>query len=694
MIDQHSKSTNEYLDCIAGSASEKADIIAYVDQLRSGKILEIGPGAGTALAEIVRCVERSFPPNERPEIVVFDLIADIFDRVKETVGSTDVKIEYIVGDGSTNLPFEDSSVSAVNLSAVAHECFSYGGGYSGIHRLAKECGRIMQLNGILTYRDPDGIELHSMEEARLTTALARVFVAFFLPKFVDRTHSRLKNKVELGYEETLKINVNGNPTPLSDIINIEPASLEESEITIHAKTGLIHEIQRHLVTFTKDLGSLVGREDVTTLSDLLRDNVTFEITNPNAIQAIIDFLTANCINFKNNGSSFKLTVSAFNLVHSKIQAIAHDLNAELKISDDMQRVMNWGTSEGEENYFYGSSEEVVARFAHFSLIKDGSGEIGYSCLCPISVYHIRTVDRDLHTQFLKENVQRDTQNALSDKKRHIHFAKMPVEKAFPILLDYYRTTKHPALLETLQALMFILNEFSGVQADRSEFELAPGKEVQNCVDLCANVVGREDIDKGIVTIRSVFVAPHLGLIGGIASGKSTAGDIFKQHGYQVVSFSDFIKDELHSHGIMKPTRDDYFGMANQMRRDNSRDILARLAIQKVVMGGIDRFVLDGMRNSEEIDLLRKFVRDFVLIGVETDTEERIRRVQLRMRNIDHTERQRILGDIDREFFDPSPDGCRLSQVMSMADVYVNGNLTLEENRTFIENLKLPNPTNI
>lgn len=684
-----SKSGRNYLDTISSSADEKAELIAYVAQLEGGKILEIGPGAGTALAEIVRAVEASFAPERRPEIVVFDVLSDVFERVKETVGSTDVKLTYVVGDGAKDLPFEDGGINAVNLSAVAHECFSYGGGYSGIHRLAKECGRIMAPRGVLTYRDPDGIELHSMEEARLTQPLARKFLAYFLPKFLDRKHSRLKGKVDLGYEESLELELNGKPLPMSDLLNLDADFLQTGVITMKAKAGLIHEIQRHLVLFAKEIGGMK-----TESAEPFNGQEKFTVTDPETVSAVEAFLTEEGIQFSQEAGEFTLTLSALNVLYPQISQLAAEKGGEARISPELKRTLDWGAREGEENYFYGSCEEVVARFAHFSLVKDGQGEVGYSCLCPISTNHIRTIERGNHSDFLKGQIERSDEAALGDRKRHIHFAKLPLEQAFPVLLDYYRQTKHPALLETLQAFVFILKEFSGIQADFEGVAEQKGEGVEQCVDLCSSLVSREEVTHGVVAVRSVLSSPHLGLIGGIASGKTTIGNVLLDHGYKVISFSDFIRDEIDARGIKNPTRDDYFEMANEMRRTNSRDILARLAIEKVVKERIDRFVFDGMRNPDEIDFLRRFVRDFILIGVETATEERIRRVQVRLRGIDPTDRQKILGDIDREFFDPSPDGCRLSQVMSLADVFVNGNLSPDENKAFVEALKIPYPTNL
>lgn len=686
------KAADSYLDVISGASDEKAELVEYVERLERGRILEIGPGAGTALARIVRCVEETFSPEQRPEIIVFDVIADVFDRVREAIGETDVALTCVVGDGAKDLPFEDGSITAVNLSAVAHECFSYGGGFSGVHRLAKECGRVMAPGGILTYRDPDGIELHSMEEARLTQPLARRFAAYFLPKFLDRTQTHLTEKVDLGYGETLELQLNGQPLSIQELMNLRPEALEEGGLTLRAKAGLIHEIQRHLVLFAKDVGGMrVGKEEEGGISlDPLNRTEIFTINNPKAIAELSYFLEVEGVSFTEHSGVFQLTISALNLYHKKIREISAKYEENLTISPETTQILDWGSREGEEHYFYGSCEEVIARFAHFSLIKDGNGEMEYSCLCPISTNHIRTIERGSHSRFLKGQLDRTSREALSDRKRHIHFAKLPLEQAFPVLLNYYRETRHPALLETLQALMFIMREFTGTQADLEDLKVQPAQGVQGCVNLCSTLLSRGgEVGDGIVAVRTILSSPHLGLIGGIASGKTTIGTILNKHGYTVISFSDFVRTELNARGVARPTREDYFEMANAMRRNTSRDILARLAVKRVVEEGIDRFVLDGMRNPDEIDFLKRFIRDFILIGVETATEERIRRVQIRLRDIDPKDRSKILGDIGREFFDPSPDGCRLSQVMSLSDVFVNGNLTPEENRIFIESLKLP-----
>lgn len=43
------KAADSYLDVISGASDEKAELVEYVERLERGRILEIGPGAGTAL---------------------------------------------------------------------------------------------------------------------------------------------------------------------------------------------------------------------------------------------------------------------------------------------------------------------------------------------------------------------------------------------------------------------------------------------------------------------------------------------------------------------------------------------------------------------------------------------------------------------------------------------------------------------
>lgn len=674
------KSSSEYLDGISSNATEKADIVNYVSQLRNSSILEIGPGAGTALAEIVKRIEKEFKPEERPEIIVFDIISDILERVKEVIGQTEINLKYVLGD-KTNLPFKDESIGAINLSAVAHEIFSYGGGYSGINRLAKECCRVMKPNGILAYRDPDGLELHSLEEAEFSNAETRGFLAFFLPKFLDRKYSDIRTKVDLGYTDPLRIYLNGKQIGLFDLQNLRPEEIEKSKITIMGKSGLIHEIQRHFILFTKTFEKN-QKSDVSNMA-------IFSIDDKDAAGKIKEFLESTSVIFKFENNQFELSTSSLNILYQRIKRIGKLYRSEIKLSNNLKKILEWGKREGEENYFYGSCEEIVARFAHFSIIKDNSGEIGYSCLCPISKEDIMAVERDKHSEIIKENIKRTNSENMKDKKRHIHFSKMPIEKAFPILLEYYQENEHPALLETLRTLTFILRESSFIEQDIQDIFPKRIEAITRCADTCIIALNDAAIATNIFEVRSLISAPHLGIVGGMASGKTTVGKILEKEGYKVISLSEFIKDELKSKGILKPTREDYFKTANELRQNYSMDILARLATKKIIDEGIEKFVIDGMRNPEEIYFLREFIRDFILIGVETSTEERIRRVQTRLREIDSKDYYRIFGDISREFFDPSSDGCRLGQVMSLTYLYINGDLPVEEIENSIKTFKIP-----
>ena len=192
---------------------------------------------------------------------------------------------------------------------MAHELFSYGGGYSGIHKLAKECGRIIRKDGILTYRDPDGIELHSMEEVTFTTPFSRRFLAYFLPKFLDRKYTNLKDKVELGYKDSLMIEMNGSQISIEDLMTLSPETLERCKINLKAKAGLITEIQRHMILFAKSISSIdcSDQENKDKSEDAFKDKITFGVDNNAAVKAIEQFLRDNGIVFTLNKRNFEIT---------------------------------------------------------------------------------------------------------------------------------------------------------------------------------------------------------------------------------------------------------------------------------------------------------------------------------------------------------------------------------------------------
>ncbi|MBP9748527.1 MAG: methyltransferase domain-containing protein [Candidatus Pacebacteria bacterium] len=665
-MDQTVKAGQDYLLDIGDNGNEKADAATYAADIENGRILELGPGNGDALKVIVDSIERTLGERSITSmVVVFDLIHEVLSQVRNNVGEKKVKLAYLRGDGQKRLPFNDGSFDVVNCSAMCHEIFSYCGGHDAVDRIAKELARILKPYGTLTYRDPDGVELHKIEKAEFKTPFSRAFLAYFLPKFLDRKHTAI-NKVDLEYAETLEISFNGKLITCDALLNLSPQELKEGQISIKAKAGLIHEIQRHLILFGKKFKS-DGNDHQ------LNDEAEFEVRSDEVADKVEAFLVSNGIATSRKDKKLKLSIGALNLLNKKIRELA-DEDCELETSPETREVLNWGIREGEEHYFYGSVEDVIGNFALHSITKEGVGSTGFSCLCPISLEHIKRVERSKHQAFLDGNFTRSDNGNLKDGKRHIHFAKMPLEKAYLIILEYFKQTQHPKLLMALKTMLCIFSQF------RVE-------EMEEPVVANTTNVNRHS-GAEIIPVQNLIQTPHLGLIGAIASGKTTVGNVLAQEGYRIVSLSDFIRERLTLAGINNPKRSDYFDAANQMRSDGGQDVLARLAVSKIALEGTNKFVIDGVRTTEEVNFLRRFVRDFALIAVETPIELRLARVTSRMREIDAQTRNAIIADMQREFFDPSPDGCRLGQVLGLADTTIPGNLSLVGTKQFLTNATL------
>jgi dephospho-CoA kinase len=175
-------------------------------------------------------------------------------------------------------------------------------------------------------------------------------------------------------------------------------------------------------------------------------------------------------------------------------------------------------------------------------------------------------------------------------------------------------------------------------------------------------------------------ASHIGVVGGIASGKSTICGVLQRFGFAVISLSDLIVDEARSRGMELATRAQYFQLGDEMRYHRGRDILARLAADEVCRRGWRHFVIEGVRTTGEARFLRSTFPDILLIGVETPLEERLRRVKARSREIDPLDHDLILKNIEREN-STNGDGCELLAVMEMTDLRISGELSAAETET-------------
>ena len=178
----------------------------------------------------------------------------------------------------------------------------------------------------------------------------------------------------------------------------------------------------------------------------------------------------------------------------------------------------------------------------------------------------------------------------------------------------------------------------------------------------------------------------IGLAGTLAAGKGTVREILKAKGFQTVTLSDMIREELLSRE-MAITRKNLQDMGNRMRKEHGGHILAERALNKYKSYD-SPLVIDGLRNMIEVDFL-KGNSEFFLVGVDAPFEIRWGRVQVRNRDADLLNHDKFVIDDarDRGFNEPL-DGQQTSMCLVHADFLINNdeNFTgrIEDSKLFKE----------
>ncbi len=158
-----------------------------------------------------------------------------------------------------------------------------------------------------------------------------------------------------------------------------------------------------------------------------------------------------------------------------------------------------------------------------------------------------------------------------------------------------------------------------------------------------------------------------------ASGKSVAVEIAKEKNIPVIRMGDAVWDETKKQGLL--LNDKNVGkVANDMREKHGKDIWAKRTVEKIKLNvKEDCMVIDGIRNSEEIALLKKELdSNFIVIAVIASDTIRKKRILARGRKDDSKEIKDIEERDQREL------GWGLGDVIKYADITIVNEGNLEE----------------
>lgn len=170
----------------------------------------------------------------------------------------------------------------------------------------------------------------------------------------------------------------------------------------------------------------------------------------------------------------------------------------------------------------------------------------------------------------------------------------------------------------------------------------------------------------------------IAVCGDSGAGKSTTTGLLREEGFAPYSLSAFLRDEAEA-AIDTPTREQVQSHGKNQQLKHGNHYYAEVLNEKTDLMEQSRAVIDGLRNLDELDYLRKTAEEkglkLVLLALVLDTESRFHRVQGRARAGDPGELERFRKDDMRS---NGADGKfqNNAELIASADVRIenNGNL--------------------
>jgi len=167
----------------------------------------------------------------------------------------------------------------------------------------------------------------------------------------------------------------------------------------------------------------------------------------------------------------------------------------------------------------------------------------------------------------------------------------------------------------------------------------------------------------------------IGVTGLLCSGKDTFASYLKSKGFEHISLSDMLREELKKNNL-EITRENLQKIGNELRKTRGNDILARLALEK--MEPNKKYVITSIRNPLEVKKLASS-KNFVLVNIDSSIETRFKRMQLRQRNEkDPSSFEEFIASEAKELTPKEESGQNLTACIKMARIIINNDSNEEE----------------
>ena len=120
----------------------------------------------------------------------------------------------------------------------------------------------------------------------------------------------------------------------------------------------------------------------------------------------------------------------------------------------------------------------------------------------------------------------------------------------------------------------------------------------------------------------------LAVVGLLGSGKSTAVDSLKRHGFEVIELGDIWRELLKKNHIPRSDAVATREFTLRIRETEGKDVYARYAFKKIRKGQM-RIAITGLRSTYEMAYLKKRIQNLKIVALHAPLKLRYKRFALR-----------------------------------------------------------------
>lgn len=138
----------------------------------------------------------------------------------------------------------------------------------------------------------------------------------------------------------------------------------------------------------------------------------------------------------------------------------------------------------------------------------------------------------------------------------------------------------------------------------------------------------------------------IGVCGKLGSGKDAFADyLVRKHDFNKITMSEIIQKEMESEGYKDVDRLQIQEFSREYKEKYGNDIWAKACVEYARKKQYRRVVISGVRDSEELEFFKNNLgKDFVLVSIKAERDERFKRIKNRKSNKDVD----LFGDFVRQ----------------------------------------------